>query len=167
MTPDQNRLWEKLRQFEITPAGLALTFEARLAGEQGWDRAHTLAVVDEYRRFLFLLLAAPHPVTPSEAVDSAWHLHLLYTRSYWDEFCGKIAGRPVHHGPTAGGEAEQVRYEEQYQQTLETYSDLFGHPAPSEIWPDVRTRFGQAADWRWLNAKDWFMWKKPRFLRRR
>ncbi len=166
MTPDQIRLWEKLERFQITPPELALTFEARLAREQGWDRAQALAVVDEYRRFLFLLLAASHPVTPSEAVDSVWHLHLLYTRSYWDEFCGQIAGRPVHHGPTAGGQSEQVRFEDQYQRTLDTYESMFGRSPPPEIWPDVKTRFRSAADWRWINVKNWFILKKPRFFRR-
>ncbi len=42
---------------------------------------------DEYRRFAFLAATAGHPVTPSDAVDQAWHLHLTYSRDYWDRFC--------------------------------------------------------------------------------
>ncbi|MEK6230809.1 MAG: hypothetical protein N2A42_03075 [Luteolibacter sp.] len=33
----------------------------------------------EYKRFVALAMLAGHPVTPSEEVDQAWHLHLVYT----------------------------------------------------------------------------------------
>ena len=59
----------------------------RLASENGWSREYAVRVMQEYRRFAFLAVAAGHPVSPSDAVDQAWHLHLVYTRSYWDEFC--------------------------------------------------------------------------------
>ena len=42
----------------------------------------------------------------SEQVDAAWHLHLTYTRSYWDRFCKETLGQPLHHDPTRGGPAE-------------------------------------------------------------
>jgi hypothetical protein len=38
--------------------------------------------IGEYRRFLYLTQIAAHDLTPSKAIDSIWHLHLLYTQSY-------------------------------------------------------------------------------------
>jgi hypothetical protein len=40
------------------------------------------------------LYISTHIVTPSEQVDQVWHLHLTYTRSYWDEFCPNVLGQP-------------------------------------------------------------------------
>ena len=38
---------------------------------------------------------------PSEAVDSAWHEFILFTRQYAD-FCNKAFGRFLHHTPAEG-----------------------------------------------------------------
>ncbi|MEZ6192343.1 MAG: hypothetical protein R3C45_13785 [Phycisphaerales bacterium] len=51
-------------------------------------------MVNEYRRFCYLAIAAGHTVTPSDEVDQAWHLHLLYTRDYWEDFCPNVLGTP-------------------------------------------------------------------------
>ena len=59
-------------------------------------------VIQEYKKFVFLAMVADHIVSPSTNVDRAWHLHLLYTRSYWDEFCGKVLKKPLHHTPSSG-----------------------------------------------------------------
>ena len=63
--------------------GAALPFTSRLAREQGWSHAFAARAIREYKRFLILAMEAGHPVTPSEAVDQVWHLHLVYTVSYW------------------------------------------------------------------------------------
>ena len=70
-------------------------------------------------------MVAEHEVTPSEDVDEAWHLHLIYTRSYWDGLCRTVLGRPLHHVPTRGGPQERARHAAQYLQTLETYREAF------------------------------------------
>jgi hypothetical protein len=103
-------LYERLAAFEFDKADAAFPFSARLARDNGWSREYAAAVLEEYRRFLFLAVAAGHPVTPSDQVDQAWHLHLLYTRSYWDDLCGDVLQRPLHHGPTRGGTAESEKF---------------------------------------------------------
>ena len=99
-------------------------------------------MIGEYKRFCFLAATAGHPVTPSDAVDQAWHLHLTYSRDYWERFCPEILGRPLHHGPTEGGGAEQQLYFAQYAQTLKSYERIFGERAPADLWP----KRGAAAD---------------------
>lgn len=71
----------------------------RLSFEQGWTMEFTARVLEEYRRFLSLAATASTPMTPSVIVDEAWHVHLLYSRSYWT-MCDEVFGRPLHHDPT-------------------------------------------------------------------
>jgi len=95
-------LWQKLESFPLDDPSSGLRFSDRLARENGWSAAHSSGVIAEYRKFLYLCATAGHPVTPSDAVDQAWHLHLCYTQSYWDDLCGDILRFPLHHGPTKG-----------------------------------------------------------------
>jgi len=138
----EDPLWRALEGYDIGPPGAALTFAARLARENRWSPAFAERVVGEYKRFAYLAVTAGHEVTPSDAVDQAWHLHLSYSRDYWQRFCPEILGRELHHGPTAGGRSERARYFEQYARTLRSYEQAFG-AAPADIWPAARRRFGR------------------------
>ncbi len=137
----KDELLLRLESFEIDQPGVSFPFSARLARDQGWDRGFARRVTGEYKRFLWLAMRAGHPVTPSEEVDEAWHLHLCYTRSYWDELCGKVLGKPLHHGPTEGGRAEDEKFVDWYGRTLESYRCHFGEEPPADIWPPVGRRF--------------------------
>lgn len=141
MTAAEHPLWIQLRDYRVGPADAALGFEARLARENGWSAAHAAAVMDEYRRFLFLAMTAGHMAVPSEAVDQAWHLHLTYSRDYWDRLCGEVLQAPLHHGPTAGGSEEGDRFFALYAETLASYERLFGEIPPAGIWPSGWQRF--------------------------
>src|SRR5262245_63811110 len=116
MNASQQVLYNRLMTFEIDEPGVELTFARRLARENGWDLLYAERVIAEYKRFLLLACEAGHVVSPSEDVDQAWHLHLTYTRSYWDGLCREVLGRPLHHGPTKGGAAEQAKFIDLYNQ---------------------------------------------------
>jgi hypothetical protein len=133
-------VWAALFPYIIGPDDAALTFADRLARENGWSAAYADRVILEYKRFCFLAVTGTQEVTPSDAVDQAWHLHLTYTRDYWERFCPDILGKPLHHGPTAGGTEERGRFFEQYAQTLKRYEEIFGEPAPADIWPSAAQR---------------------------
>jgi len=133
-------LWQRIDEMRIEPPGAAITFTAKLARGNGWDRQLAEAVVQEYRRFLYLAATADGPVSPSQAVDKAWHLHLTFSRHYWDVLCGEILQRPLHHDPSLGGAAEDARHEHQYARTLNLYRDTFGQEPPPAIWPVPGTR---------------------------
>ena len=135
-------LWQRLAAYEIGPPDANLTFAARLARENRWTTDFAELVIREYKRFCYLAVAAGHEVTPSDAVDQAWHLHLTYSRDYWERFCPDVLGVPLHHGPTAGGQAERTRYYDQYARTLQSYEQHFGQPPPVEVWPPAARRFG-------------------------
>ena len=161
----EQELWQKLETFPFDRRDAVQDFSARLAKENGWTRRYAERVRDEYRCFLFLAMVAGHPVTPSEEVDQAWHLHLVYTRSYWQELCGKVLGRPLHHEPTAGGSDEGAKFREQYARTLASYEEKFGEAAPADIWPGVEERFGPH-EGRWVDVTRHWVLPRPRFLAR-
>ena len=134
-------LWHRIADHRIGPPDASLNFAARLARENRWDAAHAERVIGEYKRFCFLAMTAGHDVTPSDAVDQAWHLHLTYSRDYWQTFCPQVLQADLHHGPTAGGAAERSRYYRQYADTLAAYETAFGEAPPADIWPSAHRRF--------------------------
>jgi len=147
-------LWVALSRYSIGPDDVALPFAERLARENGWTGAHAARVIDEYRRFVFLAMTAGQEVTPSDAVDQAWHLHLTYTRDYWDRFCPDVLGMPLHHGPTAGGADERHRFFAQYAATLQSYERVFGETAPADLWPPAAQRLIDDPRARRLHPRD-------------
>ena len=165
--PCQHDLWDRILAHRFDDPAARLTFTGRLARENGWTIGYAVRVVDEYRRFVFLAMTAGHPVTPSEDVDQAWHLHLAYTRDYWETFCRDVLDAPLHHGPTRGGAAEADRYDQQYRRTLATYETVFDQRPPVDIWPLPAQRFGADLAWRRVNVARHWVVPKPRWLRGR
>jgi uncharacterized protein (TIGR04222 family) len=156
--------WRRIEEFDFDEPGVGLTFAGRLARENGWSIGLSRRAMREYRRFLFLALTAGHPVTPSDAVDQVWHLHLTYTRSYWQGMCRDILGRPLHHEPTRGGAAEGAKFEDWYERTRASYARAFGEPAPSDLWPPPEVRFGTDLRYVRVNrARHWII-PRPRWV---
>lgn len=161
MNEELSRLYQRICDYSLDDPESQFKFTQRLARENGWTQAYVRRVIEEYKRFMFLAVAAGHPVTPSEQVDQVWHLHLVYTHSYWHEFCGQVLQKQVHHGPTKGGLSEQSKYRDWYERTKSSYRHLFGYEPPEDVWPDVRTRFGR--DLQWVRVNRWHSWiiRKP------
>ena len=151
MTPVETELLPRIAAFEFDEGAPAMTFAARLAKDNGWSKVYAMRVIDEYRKFAFLTIAAGHIAVPSDQVDQAWHQHLLYTRS-WSDFCANALQMPLHHDPTRGGESEQARFKALYEQTLQSYRLAFGKP-PEDIWPATDIRFGRDLAYRRVNVK--------------
>lgn len=162
MTPSEATLLRRIQDFSIDgDTSPALPFALRLARENGWTLEHAQRVVREYKRFVFLAMTAGHPVTPSDAVDQAWHLHLTYTRSYWERFCGGVLPRALHHQPTRGGAREDAKFKDWYGRTLSSYERMFGEAPPGDIWPAAAERFGQTARWTRIDAREhWIVSKR-------
>ena len=135
MRDEDIELWRRIAHFQIDSGRERLSFLARLARDNGWTLAYAGGALQEYKRFCFLAVSAGHPVTPSDEVDQVWHLHLLYTRSYWGEFCRKALQTELHHGPTEGGGAEREKFTDWYTRTLESYERAFGTAPPRAYWP--------------------------------
>jgi uncharacterized protein (TIGR04222 family) len=138
--PEQRALWDRIESYELDQPGVAFPFSAKLAQENHWTRAYAKEAIREYKRFLFLAVAAGHPVSPSHDVDEVWHLHLMYSEEYHVRFCPQILGRPFHHYPSQGGPEEGAKLQDWYAKTLASYERFFGEPAPSKFWPRPRAQ---------------------------
>jgi hypothetical protein len=150
-------LWERINKYTPDDPDANFAFSDRLARENGWSKAYARRVIEEYKRFLYLAVVAGREVTPSEAVDQAWHLHLVYTRSYWDDLCANVLRRPLHHGPTKGGAREDDRYEDNYEATKARYVAEFAVAPPDDIWPSAEERFRHAGRWRFIDTSRYWL----------
>jgi hypothetical protein len=140
-TPARRELWRRIERHDFEPDS-PLNFTRRLARDHGWSLDEARAAVDAYRRFCFLAIVSPTPVTPSEIVDEVWHQHLIYSRDYWAVWCGERLQAPLHHDPTPGGHEAQATYRRQYAETLALHERFFGPPSP-QLWPATHQRFAR------------------------
>src|SRR5438034_10748651 len=158
-------LLQRLEQFQLDSPEAALPFSARLARENNWSTTRAQRVIAEYKRFAFLAVAAGHPVSPSEDVDQAWHLHLTCSENYWKIFCPKVLGGPLHHQPTKGGSSEREKLGDWYRQTLESYREFFGEEPPHDIWPASEEREREKHNFVRVDRERNWVIPKPRLAR--
>lgn len=157
MNLTEKELYQKICNFNLDTPKAVFPFSYKLSWLCRWSKIYTFRVIEEYKKFLFLAMVTDHIVSPSEPIDVAWHLHLLYTKSYWDEFCGEIAKKPLHHSPGMGGIEEEQKYLELYKLTLKSYKKYFGTP-PDDIWLSPNMR---GEPFRWIDAKKYWLIPNP------
>lgn len=153
-------LWTRILNFPLDDPSHTLRFSHRLARENNWDIHYAASVTTAYRKFLFLCAVAHFPVTPSDAVDQAWHLHMTYTESYWTDLCRDILGKPLHHNPTKGGLAEGLKFYNQYEATLQLYQEKVNEEPPANIWPPAGERFSDT-DFIRINRRAYWLIPRP------
>lgn len=156
---EHQHLWNNIQQFVLDEPNAAITFSKKLASQQKWAATYTHRVIEEYRRFIFLCCISPNGASPSKAVDEAWHLHLTYTRSYWDAFCKNTLGKDIHHNPSSGGEKEDHKHLNWYEETLGLYQSVFGEQPPVDIWPQPIKQV-QTAGPSWDDVQQHFLTSK-------
>lgn len=159
MTPKEQDLYQKICRFNLDDPDALFPFSHKLSWECRWTEIYTLRAIQEYKKFIFLAMVAEHIVSPPEPVDKVWHLHLLYSYSYWHQFCGELLHKELHHSPSSGGHKEEAKYLQLYQQTLATYQHYFGTP-PKDIWPDPHLR-GKPIAFHWVDSHKYWFFPKP------
>ena len=160
-------LWSRLQNFALDDPHSRLPFSLRLARENGWSRHFAGRVIGEYKKFCYLAMTAGSPVSPSDSVDQAWHLHLIYTRSYWDDFCSRVLRRPFHHNPSKGGPEERDKFRGLYAETLDIYRRVFGLSPPGDIWPSAEARYAQSHAYCRIDMASSWVLPKPKLRNRR
>jgi uncharacterized protein (TIGR04222 family) len=154
-------LYLSIQAYSLDAVGAHLSFSQRLARENSWSKEYSRRLMDEYKKFILLAMVSGHEVSPSDQVDQVWHLHLTYTRDYWNEFCDTVLGTPLHHCPTRGGQIEQQKYWQLYQRTLNSYERLFKEKPPLDIWPSPEQRFGLDLHFVRVNTEHYWLMPKP------
>ena len=142
MNKEEKTLWNKILDFNIDDPNSSFTFTDRLCRENDWSMEYALRAIIEYKKYIFLICVSNNSQTPSDQVDQVWHLHLLYTQSYWIDFCKGVINKEIHHSPTRGVE-EQTLFKDQYSSTLEEYSQKFNEDPPIDIWPSPEKRISE------------------------
>lgn len=93
-------LWLKISSFPLDDPAANFPFSRKLVKENNWDIAFTEGAIHAYKRFMYLCCVLSEGASPSPVIDQVWHLHLLYTKNYWEDFCEKTLGRKIHHHPS-------------------------------------------------------------------
>jgi len=157
-------IWRRIGAHDFEVADQSPNFLQRLARDKGWSLAFARGALEEYRRFAFLACVADAPMTPSEEVDEVWHLHLTYSRDYWDVWCAKRLGAPLHHDPSRGGAEQNRFFRERYAATLAEYERWFG-VSPETYWPSTARRFRGPGRFRGVDTdRSWILprpWRRP------
>jgi uncharacterized protein (TIGR04222 family) len=162
----QPQLYQRICTYELDDPSHQMGFLAHLMRANGWSRPFASRAIEEYRKFVFLALVADHQVTPSDQVDQVWHLHLIFSEAYWNDFCPRVLGRPLHHQPTRGAQEERDRFLHLYRATIHTYRRHFGEP-PADLWPPVDVRFGRDLRMQRRPIRDPFLaWRRWRWTTR-
>lgn len=129
-----NELWQRIADFSIDKPDVAFPFSKKLAKEENWTLDFTKKAIEEYKKFVYLCCILPNGASPSEIVDKVWHMHLIYTQNYWEEFCPNVLQRKLHHHPSMGGFNENIKHRNWFSDTLKSYEDIFQQKAPEEFW---------------------------------
>jgi len=133
---EQDQLWQRIAAFPFDAPGVRFPFSRRLATENKWDYDFGRQAIEEYRKFIFLCCISPQGASPSKVIDEVWHLHLIYTQNYWEEFCSKTLNRNIHHYPSTGGSQEKEKHKNWRADTLALYRDTFHTAPPPAFWDD-------------------------------
>ncbi len=125
---------------DYLPGGLQHSlFLQKLIEETNWHPSFAKKAVVEYLRFLEIVAQFGVAQTPSLIVDEVWHLHLQFTKDYWEYLCPKLLKHPLHHVPTERSEEDRAHNAQRYAATLEHYGELFGE-APQQFWPNRKEK---------------------------
>lgn len=127
-------LWTRLQNFSLDSPNVDFPFSKKLAKEEKWTENFTRKAIEEYKKFVYLCCVLPNGASPSGIVDKVWHMHLIYTQNYWEEFCPNILRQKLHHHPSNGGQNENEKHKNWFQETIRNYEEIFKQKVPAEIW---------------------------------
>jgi hypothetical protein len=132
-------LWDKIATWTLPhrrerddfaePPRTCGSFEDCLRKKGDWTDASASRITEMYRKFLYLKALSGKPVTPSEAIDMAWHLHLEFPADY-SALCDAV-GRDIPHRIVF----YENELEEAYVRGRALYEAEFDAPPDRDLWP--------------------------------
>jgi hypothetical protein len=137
-------LWETIRQWPLPyrpehdpdarPPRTCASFEDNLRKRGDWTDASASRITEMYRKFLYLKALSAKPVTPSEAIDMAWHLHLQFSADY-RALCDAV-GRDIPHLTRLG----KTELEQAYETGRALFEAEFDRAPDRDLWPSGKDR---------------------------
>jgi hypothetical protein len=131
---------KKILNFQVDTTSEPKSFVSRMAKEYKWSIKFAEQSFAEYKKFIYLIFKYKKSLTPSQTIDKVWHFHLLYTKSYWHDFCKGTLKREIHHNPETGAKGEGEVFIQNYQDTIKLYKLEFGNP-PNRIWKIKKIKY--------------------------
>lgn len=125
------RLWHRLEGYSFHERPLTRSLIDRLRDETGHSVDTCYILIEEYRRFMYLVGSTGETLAPSPIVDMVWRLHMADTKAYFDDFCPRVIGRTIHHP----GDMPSLEDDPAYLRALDYYAEEFGRPQV-QFWPD-------------------------------
>lgn len=125
------RLWHRLEGYSFHERPLTRSLVDQLEEETGHSVDTCYTLVEEYRRFMYLVGSTGETLAPSPIVDVVWQMHAADGKAYFDDFCPRIIGRTLHHP----GDLPPFQDDPDYLRTLDFYAEEFGRPQV-QFWPD-------------------------------
>ncbi len=133
-TKTDRRLWHRLEGYSFHERPLTRSLVDRLEEETGHSTDVCYILVEEYRRYMYLVGSTGETLAPSPIVDVVWRLHVQDEKAYFEDFCPRVIGRTIHYTPH-DTETEHFLDDPAYLKTLDYYAQEFGR-AQVQFWPD-------------------------------
>lgn len=145
-------LWKRIQDYSIDAKDAFFPLSKKLAKEENWSQEFTNKAIEEYKKFVYLCCISPIGASPSMVIDKVWHMHLIYTAEYWENFCSNVLKTKLHHHPSKGGDSENLKHRNWFSETLEMYEEVFEQEPPAEIWK-TKCNIKKKESW-WENIID-------------
>ena len=89
-------LWHRLEGYSFHEYPLTRSLVDRLEDETGHSVDVCYILVEEYRRYMYLVGSTGETLAPSPIVDVVWQMHSEDKKAYFEDFCPRIIGRTIH-----------------------------------------------------------------------
>lgn len=142
MNCKENPVWQRLENFSFENPDNPVRFHEKLARRGKWTPEFTTEVIEDYRRFLFLIATTREILIPPPPVDLAWNININYYKSSWNALLKDILPMNVKRKIPDSEDNEEPQWDiDHYNRTLELYKQAFHTWPDASIWPDPHEWF--------------------------
>jgi hypothetical protein len=134
-TKSDRPLWHRIEGYSFHERPLSRSLVELLGEETGHSVDVCYTLVEEYRRYMYLVGSTGDELAPSPIVDLVWRLHVQDTRAYFDDFCPRVIGRTIYRPEGEQMGSLDFQDDPAYGRTLDYYAQEFGRPQV-QYWPD-------------------------------
>ena len=127
-------LWDHIRKATISvPHRPELTPHHADLLNSGQD-AFLMRRIEEYRRFMYLVLATKEKICASDIIDDLWHHHQQTAPDFWEKYVNPRATEIINE-LLAEHDSGTHNNPQAYERTLMLYAQEFEQEPPADIWP--------------------------------
>ncbi|NML23401.1 hypothetical protein HHL16_21150 [Pseudoflavitalea sp. G-6-1-2] len=140
MNNETAHIWNQLNAFPFDAPNLIERFSDRLANQENWTKEYTAEVIEEFKRFLFLItIEKESMLVPPPDVELAWETYEGFYPLGWKELCTQVLlfKKPLIKYSGYNDDEGYYWLDEYYADTINKYQKVFSAIPPKEIWPSA------------------------------